>query len=292
MIHSQIRAFAGAAVLVLLLTACASDPDALPPTNPLKAGQTSERELRLEAQELYRLARRNLDSADFASALERCGRILLRYPFTEYATQCELEQIYAKYRTYDSEAAQTAAQRFVKEHPRHPAIDYVYYLKGLIGYQGGESAFDWLVDTAQQDVSDARNAFDDFALLTQRFPNSRYAGDARQRMIHLRNKIAEHELSVVRYYSRRGAHLAAARRAEKIISDYPGAPATLGALVALRDSYRALGLGESAGEIERVLAANPDALKPARDADRPLLERWFGSDEPTAPSPPEATPAS
>lgn len=276
--------------LVLLLAACASDPDALPPSNPLKAGQTSERELRLEAQELYRLARRSLDSADFTGATERYNRILLRYPFTEFATQAELELIYAKYRSYDSEGALTAAQRFLKAHPRHAAIDYVYYLKGLVSYQRGESSFGWLVDTSQQDVTDARNAFDDFALLTQRFPDSRYAADARLRMIYLRNRIAEHELSVVRYYSRRGAHLAAARRAEKIIADYPGAPATHAALLALRDSYSALGLADSAAEVERLLAANPEADRTSVKRKRPLMERWFGDDTKAAPTPPAPAP--
>lgn len=281
----QFRLCAAAGALALLLAGCASDPDSLPPANPLKAGQTSERELRLEAQELYRLARRSLETSDFAGATERYNRILLRYPFTEFATQAELDLVYAKYRTYDAEGAIAAAQRFLKEHPRHAAVDYVYYLKGLVSYQRGESAFDWLVDTAAHDVTDARNAFDDFALLTQRFPNSRYAADARLRMIHLRNKIAEHELSVVRYYSRRGAHLAAARRAEKIISDYPGAPATHAALIDLRDSYRALGLAESAAEVDRLLAANPEAERTAVKRKRPLLERWFGDSEESAPAP-------
>lgn len=284
MIRFHHRALAGA--LVLLLAACASDPDALPPSNPLRPDQTSERELRLEAQELYRLARRSLESADFTGASERYGRILLRYPFTEFATQAELELVYTKYRSFDADGALSAAQRFIKEHPRHPGIDYVYYIKGLVGFQRGESAFDWLVDTSQHDVTDARNAFDDFALLTQRFPDSSYAADARLRMIHLRNRIAEHELSVVRYYVRRGAYLAAARRAEKIIADYPGAPATRGALVQLRNSYRSLGLTDSASEVDRVLAANPDALRGKSPEEVPLWQRWFGSDEPPAPLPP------
>lgn len=266
-----------AAALVLALAACASDPNALPPTNPFKGGK-SERELRLEADGLYRLARRSLDTADFQGAVQRYDQILLRYPFTDYATQAHLESIYAKYRAFDPEGALATADRFLKEHPRHPAVDYVYYLRGLINFQRGESLFDWLVDSSRQDVGYARRAFDDFALLLQKYPASPYAADARLRMIDLRNKIAEHELSVVKYYVRRGAHVAAAKRAEKIIADYPGAPVSAEALALLEKSYRAVGLTQQAEDARRLLDANgiAAASAPAPVQDEQLLDKVFG----------------
>lgn len=268
-----------AAALTLAVAACASDPNALPPTNPFKGGK-SERELRLEADGLYRLARRSLDTADFQGAVQRYDQILLRYPFTDYATQAQLESIYAKYRAFDPEGALGTADRFLKEHPRHPAVDYVYYLKGLINFQRGESVFDWLVDSARQDVSYARRAFDDFALLAQRYPASPYAGDARLRMIHLRNRIANHELSIVQYYVRRGAHVAAAKRAERIVSDYPGAPVTLEALALMEKSYRAIGLEQQAEDARRLREANAAAM-PTVDAAAPepeasMFDKVFG----------------
>jgi len=252
-----------APVLALLFTACSSDSGNLPPpSSPFKGGSKSQRELRLEADGLYKLARRSLDSADFPGAIQRYNDILLRYPFTDYATQAHLESIYAKYRAFDPDGAISTADRFLKEHPRHPAVDYVYYLKGLINFQRGDSLFDWIVDSSGQDVGFARQAFDDFSLLTQRYPASRYASDARLRMIYLRNRIAAHELSIVKYYVRRGAHIAAARRAERIIADYPGAPATAGALALLESSYREAGLTAHADEVRRLRAANPGVVAP------------------------------
>ena len=245
--------------LVLALAACASDDG--PASNPFK-GAKSERELRLEAEGLYKLARRSLDSADYQGALDRYGAIMLRYPFTDYATQAQLESIYARFRSYDHDGALSQADRFLKEHPRHPAVDYVYYLRGLTNFERGESLLEGLVDSQEQDVSHARRAFDDFALLTQRFPNSRYAGDARLRMIHLRNRIAAHELAIVKFYVRRGAHIAAARRAESIIAEYPGAPATAEALVLLESSYRAAGMGTQADEVRKLREANPALVAP------------------------------
>jgi outer membrane protein assembly factor BamD len=277
-----------AAALAAGLAACASDPNALPPVNPLKGGK-SERELRLEADGLYRLARRSLDTADFQGAIQRYDQILLRYPFTDYATQAQLESIYAKYRAYDADGALATADRFIKEHPRHAQVDYVHYLKGLVNFERGESLFDWLVDSSRQDVGYARNAFDAFALLVQRYPNSRYAGDARERMVHLRNRIAAHELSVVRYYVRRGAHVAAAKRAERIVADYQGAPAVGETLVLLEQSYREVGLATQAEDVRRLREANAASLpkKTQAQIDEPsVFDRVFG--RPPDPIPPPA----
>ena len=262
---------AALAALGLALAACSSD-SSLPPTNPFKGGK-SERELRLEADGLYKLARRSLDSADFQGAIQRYQQILLRYPFTDYATQAHIESIYAKYRAFDPDGALSTADRFLKEHPRHASVDYVHYLKGLINFQRGESVLEGLVDSSRQDVGFARRAFDDFSLLVQRYPKSRYVADARLRMVHLRNRIAAHELSIVKYYIRRGAHVAAARRAESIITDYPGAPATAEALVLLENSYRVAGLAVQADEVRRVREANPAVTVPEA---APAVERPGG----------------
>lgn len=260
--------------LTVALAACSSDPNALPASNPFKAGK-SERELRLEADGLYKLARRALDSADFQGAIQRYDQILLRYPFTDYATQAELESVYAKYRTFDADGAISAGDRFLKEHPRHPQVDYVYYVKGLVNYQRGESVFEGLVDSSRQDVSSAQRAFDDFALLSQKYPNSRYAGDARERMIYLRNRIAAHEVSVVKYYERRGAHLAAAKRAEKILADYPGAPTTMETLTLLEGAYRQAGLADQADDVKKVRDANPEAATPKAEVQPEAGKHWW-----------------
>src|SRR5690606_37219149 len=100
-----------------------------------------------------------------------------------------------------------------------------------------------------------RRSFDDFGLLVHRYPDSPYVADARARMIHLRNRLAQHELTIVDYYMRRGAYVAAAKRAEQIVMQYPGAPAALNALVSLEQSYEALGLETQAADARKLRAA-------------------------------------
>ena len=244
------------AALAAGLCACSSDSSKPPPNNPFKPEQTSAREQRLQAGELYRLARQALDSNDFQGALGRYGQIILRYPFTDYAIQSQLEKVYAEYRSFQFDEALVDAERFVRDYPRHAHSDYLQYLKGLINSERDQSFTGSLgFDTSARDVGNLRKGFDDFALLVQKYPKSRYASDSRQRMVYLRNRIADHELTVVEYYVRRGALVAAAKRAEQVVSQYPGAPASVRALELLVDSYDGLGLKDQAQEARKLLQA-------------------------------------
>ncbi|MEQ1439627.1 outer membrane protein assembly factor BamD [Fontimonas sp. SYSU GA230001] len=260
------------ATLAVVVSACSSDPDRPPPQNPFKSEQTTAREQRLQAAELYRLARQALESSDFTTAIQRYGQLSLRYPFTDYAVQGQVERIYAMYRNYQPDEAMADAERFLRDYPRHEHAAYVQYLKGLINFDRDRGLADSLgFDTTRRDTSNLRRAFDDFSLLIQRYPQSPYVADARARMIWLRNRLATHELTVVEYYMRRGAYVAAAKRAEQIVTQYPGAPATLNALVLLEQSYDALGLDAQAKDARKlraayVMAAPKEAMATLEDA--------------------------
>lgn len=281
-----LRIFAVAA-LAAGLCACSSDPSRPAPNNPFKPEQTAAREQRLQAGELYRLAREALDANDFQGANQRYGVIILRYPFTEYAVQSQLEKVYAQYRAFQFEEALVDADRFMRDYPRHAHIDYLQYLKGLINAERDRGFTESLgLDTRARDVGNLRKAFDDFALLVQRYPKSRYVGDARQRMVYLRNRIAEHELTVVEYYVRRGALVAATKRAEQIISQYPGAPAAVRALELMAQAYESLDLKDQAADARKLLAAQrataPKAVE-AEEEKKGFFSRLFTASDETLP---------
>lgn len=257
------------AALVILLAGCSTNPgDASPkiPLNPDDPGYSRRealREAKLGARDLYRQARQSLNSSDFLAAIETYDKLATRYPFSDYSTQGELERIYALHRNFEPDRALSAADKFTREHPRHAAIDYVQYLKGLTNYNRESDALSLLpVDESKSDVSSQRRAYDDFATLLQKFPKSRYAGDAYQRMVFLRNRLADHELHVVDFYLRRGAYVAAAKRAEQVIGQYPGTVASHRALAILKECYDKAGLTVQAADAKRLLEAQaplPDA---------------------------------
>jgi len=249
----------GACAAAIAIAACSSNPDKLPPDNPFKPDPNRQaREEKLAADRLYRLARDSMEASDFTTAITRYDQLIQRHPFTDYATQGEMERVYCYFKNYQDEQAISAADRFLRDHPRHPHADYVQYLRGLVNAQKDASSVTWIpaLDPANGDVSASRRAFDDFALVLQRYPNSKYVADARLRMIELRNRIAKSEMITIDFYMRRGAWLAAARRAEHVVSDYPGAPAQRDALKALETCYDKLGLKDQADDVRKIIAAN------------------------------------
>lgn len=255
----------------LVLGGCASDDDALAPANPFR-DELPKRLLRLQADQVYRMARRSLDAADYDGAIGQYRAILLRFPFSQYATQAQLELIYANYKAYAPDSALADADRFLREHPRHPQIEYVYYLRGLIHYSRANADGDLLPwsDSHSYDPTYARRAFDAFGQLIQRYPDSRYAPDARQRMVLLRDRVAQHELEIARYYMKRKAYVAASRRAEDILERFQGTsviPETLGML---ESAYRSLELTELAEATASLAQANYGApVTPATETSGP-----------------------
>lgn len=251
--NSSIIVRSACIALVLFIAACASDPKDGPPK---PAAQRTTAQEKAESEKLYRSAREVLDNGDMTTALQRYDKLSQQFPFSEYATQGDLERIYALYRNYQPDQALAAADKFVREHPRHPGAAYAQYLKGLVNSTRDEGLSGFIgLDTTKEDVGFLRNAFDDFALLVRKYPTSIYVGDARQRMIDLRNRVAQHELHIVRFYVKRGAYIAAAKRAEQVVTQYPGAPASLEALRLLQQSYRSLNLTQQADDAGRLLAA-------------------------------------
>ncbi len=221
-------------------------------------GDDENEDFQADEQVLYQSAQRSLRAGNYNDAIGKLEHLEARYPFGRYAEQAQLELIYARYQAYQPEAARSAADRFIRLHPQHPNIDYAFYLKGLAASSKTESMFDrfFATDFAKRDMSDARQAFNDFAQLVHRFPDSEYALDARQRMIYLRNKLAEAEINVARYYMRRGAFVAAANRARTVVEEYSTTPSVDDGLAIFIEANHKLGLEQSVNDALRVLAIN------------------------------------
>lgn len=210
------------------------------------------------AAKLYSEAKESLDAGNFEHAIELFETLEARYPFGRYAQQAQLDSAYAYYKYDEQDLAIANADRFIKLHPRSPHVDYAYYLKGLANFNRGEHVLSKIIpnDPAKKDPTPMMQAFDDFSQLLRSYPNSRYADDARQRMVFLRNKLAEHEMYIADYYMRRGAYAAAANRSKYVLENYQEATSVPRALKTMIQAYRKLGLEDMANEAERVLKNN------------------------------------
>ena len=212
-------------------------------------------------QQMYREAQRHLKNENFSLAVRSLQGLESRYPFGQYAEQAQLELIYAHYSAYEFAAANEAADRFIRLHPRHPSVDYAYYMKGLAAYDIEPGFFSRFIpsDDTKRDVSHIQTAFAEFAQLLARFPDSAYAPDARQRMVHMRNMLARNEIHVANYYFRRGAYMAALNRGKYVVEHMQQTPSVADGLAIMGQAYLLLGRDDLAEDSIAVLCENyPD----------------------------------
>lgn len=216
----------------------------------------------MSAAEIYAQAEKNMAKESYGQAAKDFEALESRYPYGEYSDKAQLGLINAYYKHQESPLALSAADRFLRMNPRHPRADYVYYLRGLVSFDQNYSfMFRYFpLDKSARDPTTAQESFDAFKELLERYPNSEYANDAKQRMVFLRNQLASYEMQVVEYYIRRGAYLSAANRATYIVKHFEQTPVVPNALAAMVISYRKLGMQQLAEDSLQTLRTNfPDA---------------------------------
>ena len=209
----------------------------------------------------YDQAQARMASGNYFGAIESLEAIDNRYPFGKYAEQAQVELIFAHFMNSETEAAHTAAEKFIRLHPRHPNIDYAYFMKGLSSYTRDRELLIRFTDTdiSNRDISGAKESFAELTEFVTRFPDSQYVPYANQRNIYLRNMIAKNELAAADYYISIDAFIGAIRRANYVIENIPNSSENYRALKILETSYRSLGYSDLLEDVRQVLKANyPD----------------------------------
>jgi outer membrane protein assembly factor BamD len=218
----------GIFMLLLLVSSCSSNEE-MP-------------DERLVEKELYDQAQTRLKNGSFSTAILSLEALESRFPFGRYAEQAQAELIYAYYMNSQFEASQSAAERFINLHPRHSHTGYAFYMKGLAAFTDDSGLFSryFQSDLAKREVVMAQTSFGELSEFISRYPESKYVPHAKQRMIYLRNLLAEHEIYVADFYMKRGAYLAAIGRAKYVIENLPNTPQTPFALSILVEAYEIL----------------------------------------------------
>jgi outer membrane protein assembly factor BamD len=240
-------------------------------------GSSRSKELLGSADKLYEAAKRAMDNSNFADATRYYEALEARFPFSNPAKQGQLDLMYAYYRNGEAESAIDQADQFIRENPAHPRVDYAHYIKGLAQFERSPNFIErWFnADLSMRPPIDARKSFQSFQTLVERFPNSSYAADARQRMIFLRNRLASYEVYVAEYYLRRGAYVGAINRCKYAIENYDGAPQIHQALQIMEQSYQHLGMKELAASTKKVLDDNYTTVAQSQPAAEEDKESWW-----------------
>jgi outer membrane protein assembly factor BamD len=218
----------------------------------------------------------------YEAAIKLYERLESNYPFGTYAAQAQMEIAYAHYKAQDAAEAMAAVERFIKLHPNHPNVDYMYYLRGLINFndQIGILSFVYAQDPTERDPKATREAFAAFKELVDKFPNSKYAADSIARMNYLINAMAAYEVHVANYYYRRGAYLSALNRAQSAVTQFTEATAREEALFIMIRSYDKLGMFDLRDDTQRLFVKNyPDSrfMNPNAKGDAKWWQFWAKS---------------
>lgn len=223
---------------------------------------------------LYDKGHRSMENTNWSSAVETYKRLVAQYPYGPYTEQALMETAYAQFKMGSNDEAISSIDRFIRTYPTHRNTPYMYYLRGLVN-SNRDTVFlqkVWTLDASRRDLSTPNQAFNDFSIVTSRYPNSRYATDARERMQALRDMFARHEMETSLYYLRRGAWVAAANRAKYLLETYPQTSYQNDAVAAMGEAYARLGNQTLAADAKRVLQQN--------DPNHP----WLRGDWPDYPS--------
>jgi outer membrane protein assembly factor BamD len=234
----------------------------------------------MSPNKIYAEAKDELAASQWERAIPLLEKLEARAAGTPLAQQAQLDKAYAQYKSTETAQALATLERFMKLHPVSPALDYAIYLKGVINFNDDLGLFSKFTrqDLAERDQKASKESFEAFKELVDRFPDSRYANDARQRMNYIVSSLAQYEVHVARYYYKRGAYLAAVNRAQVAVSDYREVRAVEEALYIMYKSYDALGIVQLRDDTKRVLEKNyPQSdflVRGSRSVNDPWWKVW------------------
>lgn len=226
---------------------------------------------------IYAEAKDEANSGAYDKAIPLFEKLEGRAAGTPLAQQAQLEKAYAQFKSGEQPQSLATLDRFIKLHPASPAIDYALYLKGLVNFNENLGLFSFLYrqDLSERDQKAAKESFETFKELVNRFPESKYSVDARSRMIYIVNSLAQHEVHVARYYYTRGAYISAINRAQTAIADYRDVPVLEDAIFILYKSYEALGMTQLRDDAKRVMEQTYPQSEYLSKGFRSVNEPWY-----------------
>ena len=202
---------------------------------------------------LYNLARQQLGQGNYAAAAAIFDEVERQHPYSIWARRAQLMSAFSYYAARDYTKSTESSRRFLSIHPGNRDAPYAYYLIALSYYEQ--------ITDIERDQTTSKQALDALGELVRRYPDTRYAADARLKIDLVRDHLAGKEMEVGRFYERRNQWLAAVTRFRAVIEEYQTTSHTPEALLRLTECYLALGVPEEARRSAAVLGANYPGTK-------------------------------
>ena len=201
-----------------------------------------------DVSSLYTAAKRSMDKGDYEQAAKLFDEVERQHPYSVWARRAQLMSAFNYYLAQRYSDAVNSAQRFVTIHPGNAEAPYAQYLIAMSYYQQ--------IDDVNRDQTNTQQASEAFNDLIRRYPDTRYAADARVKLDLIKDHLAGKEMEIGRFYQRSGQWLAATYRFRNVIDQYQTTTGTPEALERLVECYLALGMPEEAQKAGAVLGRN------------------------------------
>jgi|KBSMisStandDraft_5_1062788.scaffolds.fasta_scaffold25069_4 outer membrane protein assembly factor BamD len=233
--------------LSALLLACACvAPLAGCATGKGKGGDTAY--VARDVSSLYGAAQRTMQSGDYEQAAKLFDEVERQHPYSSWARHAQVMSAFNYYLAQKFNDAISSAQRFLTIHPGSDEAPYAEYIVAMSYYQQ--------IADVTRDQTVTQQSSDAFNELIRRYPDSRYAGDARLKLDLIKDHLAGKEMETGRFYQRSGQWLAATYRFRTVVDQYETTSHTPEALERLVECYLALGIPDEAWKASAVLGRN------------------------------------
>ena len=197
---------------------------------------------------LYNRALDDLGRQEYKTAAKEFEEVDRQHPYSVWATKAQIMAAFTYYQSNKYDDAIIALDRFIQLHPGHRDVAYAYYLKALDYYIQ--------ITDVERDQKVTQQAYDALAEVVRRFPDTRYARDAKFKMDLCRDHLAGKEMQIGRWYEGQGQYLAAINRFQTVVNNYQTTTHIPEALERLVECYYALGLSDEAKRTAAVLGYN------------------------------------
>jgi outer membrane protein assembly factor BamD len=222
-----------------------------------------------DVNSLYSSAKLSLDRGDYEGAAKMFDEVERQHPYSVWARRAQVMSAFSYYMGRKYTDAISSARRFLTIHPGNTEAPYAHYLISMSYYQQ--------IEDVTRDQAITQQASSSFGELIRRYPQSRYAADARLKLDLINDHLAGKEMEVGRFYQRSGNWLAASLRFREVVDKYQTTSHTPEALERLVETYLALGVPEEARRTAAVLGKNYPNSYWYRQSLRLLLKHYPGA---------------
>lgn len=196
-----------------------------------------------------------------------------KYPYLDAAKEAELRLADTDFERERYIEARDRYNNFVKLHPTHAKVDYAAYRAAFTNYKEIPSDFFLLPSAIEKDQAPVRSALSSMNNFVLLYPTSKYVDDAKKIIQDSRRRLAQHEMYVASFYSRRERWSAVVGRLNHVVSDYPGAGFDEDAYFGLYEAYKKLSDEARAKEALRSIVAKLPGTRAAEKAKKLLGEQ-------------------